>query len=228
MNGTLYGVSVGPGDPELMTLKAVRILSNCPVIAAPRTGGSAMLALEIATGALNFADKTVLPLDFTMSPDANVRAENHRALFAALRTHLDAGADVAVLNLGDASIYGTWSYLETLAREADYKTVTIPGVPSFCAAAAALGESLTEISTPLHILPGAWCDPDEILALSGTKVILKSARALSALKAALHERGYSSKTALVENCGLPGERIFPTLDEAEGNEGYFSIFLIRP
>lgn len=228
MNGILYGVSVGPGDPELLSLKAVRILSACPVIAAPRTGGNAMLALEIAKGALTLDDKTILPLDFTMSPDADVRAENHRALFAALRIHLDVGADVALLNLGDASIYGTWSYLETLAREAGYKTVTIPGVTSFCAAAAALGESLTAIDAPLHILPGAWCDPDEILALSGTKVILKSARALPALKATLRARGVASKTALVENCGLPGERIFPTLDETEGNEGYFSIFIIRP
>ena len=67
--GIFYGVGVGPGDPELLTLKAVRLLERCPVIAAPRTKGGGMLALEIASGAADLGGKTVIPLDFSMERD---------------------------------------------------------------------------------------------------------------------------------------------------------------
>lgn len=77
--GTFYAVSVGPGDPELLTLQAVRVLENTPVIAAPQTASGQMLALDIARGAVDLTGKSVLPLRFTMSHDAAVRAESYRA-----------------------------------------------------------------------------------------------------------------------------------------------------
>lgn len=75
--GTFYAVSVGPGDPELLTLQAVRVLENTPVIAAPQTASGQMLALDIARGAVDLTGKSVLPLRFTMSHDAAVRAESY-------------------------------------------------------------------------------------------------------------------------------------------------------
>ena len=90
--GTFYAVSVGPGDPELLTLQAVRVLENTPVIAAPQTASGQMLALDIARGAVDLTGKSVLPLRFTMSHDAAVRAESYRAAASAVEAELRQGA----------------------------------------------------------------------------------------------------------------------------------------
>ena len=113
--GTFYGVSVGPGDPELMTLQAVRRLENCPVIAAPQTPKGGMLALDIAKGAVDLSGKTILPLRFAMSLDPAVQKAAHIEAARAVKEYLDAGQDVAMLNLGDLSVRA----LETL-RSADF------------------------------------------------------------------------------------------------------------
>ena len=98
--GTFYGVSVGPGDPELMTLQAVRRLENCPVIAAPQTPKGGMLALDIAKGAVELSGKTILPLRCAMSLDPAVQKAAHIEAARAVKEYLDAGQDVAMLNLG--------------------------------------------------------------------------------------------------------------------------------
>lgn len=101
MTGTLYGVSVGPGNPELLTLQAVRLLRQCPVLAAPQTASGQMLALDIARRALGseLDGKTILPLQFAMSRDAAVLRASHETAASAVRPFLDAGQDVAMLNL---------------------------------------------------------------------------------------------------------------------------------
>ena len=87
--GVFYGVGVGPGDPELMTLKAVRVLERCPVIAAPRTKNGEMLALRIASGAADLTGKTVVPLSFSMDRDPAVRRASHEAAAETVRSWLD-------------------------------------------------------------------------------------------------------------------------------------------
>ena len=105
LKGTFYGVSVGPGDPELLTLQAVRLIRKCPVLAAPQTSSGQMLALDIARSALGKAldGKTIVPLHFAMSRDPAVLAASHKAAVQAVRPYLDAGQDTAMLNLGDVS-----------------------------------------------------------------------------------------------------------------------------
>lgn len=138
MTGTFYGVSVGPGDPELLTLQAVRLLRQCPVLAAPQTASGQMLALDIARRALGseLDCKTILPLQFAMSRDAAVLRASHETAASAVRPFLDAGQDVAMLNLGDVSIYATFGYLQEILQAQGYATAMAAGVPSFCAAAA--------------------------------------------------------------------------------------------
>ena len=109
--GTFYAVSVGPGDPELLTLQAVRVLENTPVIAAPQTASGQMLALDIARGAVDLTGKSVLPLRFTMSHDAAVRAESYRAAASAVEAELRQGRDVAMVNLGDVALFATAYYI---------------------------------------------------------------------------------------------------------------------
>ena len=183
--GVFYSVGVGPGDPELITLKAVRTLERCPVVAAPQTKNGEMLALSIARQAVSLEGKTVVPLHFTMSRDKAQQHAAHLAAAQALRPHLDAGRDVAMLNLGDVSIYATAAYLADILAADGYETRMVPGVTSFCAVAARLNTSLTGIDTPLHIVPGGCGALEECLAQPGAKVLMNSGRQLPGVLAAL-------------------------------------------
>ncbi len=226
--GTLYGVSVGPGDPELMTLKAVRCIEQCPVLAAPQTAAGRMLALDIAKEAVDVSGKIILPLHFAMSRDPEVLKASHAAAADAVRAHLDAGRDVALLNLGDVSIYATYGYLEEILTAQGYAAVRIAGVPSFCAAAARLGQSLTGgMEQPLTIAPGRHAE--EVLAAPGAKVLMKTGRRLPKTLDALRERGLLANSAMVCNCGLPDEAVFPTLTDYDPAQdaGYFATILVK-
>lgn len=226
--GTLYGVSVGPGDPELMTLKAVRCMEQCPVLAAPQTAAGRMLALDIAKGAVDVSGKIILPLHFAMSRDSEVLKASHAAAADAVRAHLDAGRDVALLNLGDVSIYATYGYLEEILTAQGYAAVRIAGVPSFCAAAARLGQSLTGgMEQPLTIAPGRHVE--QVLAAPGAKVLMKTGRQLPQTLDALRERGLLANSAMVCNCGLPDEAVFPALTDYDPAQdaGYFATILVK-
>ena len=205
--GILYGVGVGPGDPELLTLKAARVLKACPVVAAPRTREGRSLALDIARGAVDLTEKSLLFLDFAMSRSERTLADTHRLAARQVLEQLAAGLDVALLTLGDVSVYS-----------------------SFCASAAALGRSLTEMNEPLHILPaGGRLSLPEALALPGTKVLMKAGRQLPQVVAELEQRGLADTSALVMNCGLPDQQLCPTLHEYQGQTGYFATLLVgRP
>lgn len=226
--GTLYGVSVGPGDPELMTLKAVRCIEQCPVLAAPQTAAGRMLALDIAKEAVDVSGKIILPLHFAMSRDSEVLKASHAAAADAVRAHLDAGRDVALLNLGDVSIYATYGYLEEILTAQGYAAVRIAGVPSFCAAAARLGQSLTGgMEQPLTIAPGRHVE--QVLAAPGAKVLMKTGRRLPKTLDALRERGLLANSAMVCNCGLPDEAVFPALTDYDPAQdaGYFATILVK-
>lgn len=226
--GVFYGVSVGPGDPELMTLKAVRCLEKCPVIAAPRTAGGKMLALDIAKGAADLEGKIILPLEFAMSRDSAVLRASHEAAARAVQEHLDAGQDVAMLNLGDVSVYATFGYLQQILEAGGYATVMIPGVPSFCAAAARLGQSLTGgMERPLTIAPGRHAA--DVLTAPGAKVLMKSGKQLPETLAALAQAGALSRSAMVCNCGLPEEEVWPDLSayDPAHKAGYFATILVK-
>ena len=226
--GTFYGVSVGPGDPELLTLKAVRCIEQCPVLAAPRTAEGRMLALEIVKGAVDVSGKTILPLQFAMSRDADTLRASHEAAAGAVREALDAGQDVAMLNLGDVSIYATYGYLEEILKAQGYPTARIAGVPSFCAAAAALGRSLTDgMEAPLTLAPGRHAE--QVLDAPGAKVLMKSGRQLPAALAALRQRGLLKKSAMACNCGLPEQTLWPDLSSYDPAwpAGYFTTIIVK-
>ena len=129
MAGILYGISTGPGDPELLTLRAVHILHQCRVSAAPQKQDGESLALQIAGSAVDLSDKHILPLSFPMTRDKNQLAENDRRITAQLCDVL-AQEDVAVLCLGDISVYATFSPIAALVRKNGFRVELIPGVPS--------------------------------------------------------------------------------------------------
>ena len=227
-NGILYGMSVGPGDPELLTLKAARVLARCAVVAAPQTPAGGMLALDIARQAVDLSAKRILPLRFAMSRDAQTREAAHRAAIQALRAELDAGGDVALLNLGDVTVYSSFGHIQGDLVAAGYRVEMIPGVTSFCAAAARLGRPLNGgMEEPLCIVPGRA--GSDLLRAPGAKAFLKSGRDLPRLLEDLAQAGLLSRSALVARCGLPGEEVYPDLSRAQpqGDPDYFTTVLVK-
>lgn len=231
LKGTFYGVSVGPGAPELLTYQAAALLRECPVIASPVTASGQSLALEVVRRALGeeaLAGKTLVPLRFVMSRDPEELEYSHRLAADRVRPYLDAGQDVAMPNIGDVSIYSTFSYLQRLLQAEGYPTAMAPGVPSFCAAAARLNQPLTGgMDSPLTIAPASCAE--DVLDAPGTKVLMKSGSQLPALLKALEQRGDLARSALVCDCGLPGETLYPGLAAQcpAGNTGYFSTILVK-
>lgn len=226
--GKLYGVGVGPGDPGLLTLRAVSVIRACPVIASPRTRGG-MAALDIVRGAVDLEGKTILPLDFAMSHDREEREQAHRRAAEAVREELDAGRDVALLNLGDISLYASFHYVWDILKPGGYAVRMIPGVPSFCAAAAELGVSLTGMGTPVRIIPNGAGEGADIGADGEreTKIWMKSGRHLKKLLADLKRRGRLGHAMLAQNCGMANQRIHSGLENIDIPEEYFTIVIDR-
>lgn len=224
--GILYGVSTGPGEPELITIKAIECIRGVDVIAAPRTKNKNSMALDIVKKVCDLEGKTILYLDFAMKRDESILKTTHEIQAEQIAEYLDKGMDVAMLNIGDASLFGTYCYIRDIVSKQGYRCETIAGVTSFCACAAQLGQSLTTMNKPLTIIPGGIQELDKMLDIPGTKVLMKSASALPEVISLLDKKGLSDKTTLVANCGLENEIILKNIHEATGEEGYFVTLLI--
>ncbi|HWQ77468.1 MAG TPA: precorrin-2 C(20)-methyltransferase [Anaerovoracaceae bacterium] len=226
--GKLYGLGVGPGDPELMTLKAVRLIRESHVVAVPSSGQETNTALEIAGGAVpEIRGKDLLEISMPMTRDKNKLKESHDRAAEAVVRELAKGKDVAFLTLGDPSIYSTYIYIHDKVAALGFETEIIPGVPSFCAAAARLNEGLTEASEALHIIPASYDGIEEALALKGTRVLMKSGKSIGKVKSILANMENPPKVKMVERCGMQGERVFRRLEDLDEDAGYFSILIVK-
>ena len=187
MNGTLYGVGVGPGDPRLMTYLAVDTIKNCPVIAVPADGKEKAVAYKIASGIVDGIDeKECLNLSTPMTKDKAVLDAAYQAAADKIIEKLKEGKDVACLTLGDPTIYSTYIYIHRLVKAQGYATQIINGIPSFCAVSAKLGDSLVDRSEQLHIIPSTY-DIEDGLKLPGTKVLMKAASKMHLVKEDHHD-----------------------------------------
>lgn len=224
-HGKLYGVSTGPGDPELMTIKAARILREVPVIALPNGRKEACSAYQIAVQAVpEIEEKECLLIPMPMTKDPDRLEQSHQAGARQIQSCLSQGKDVALLTLGDVCVYSTCWYLYHRIREMGEEGELISGVPSFCAAAARLERTLASGSQQLHILPASY-PLEEGLGFPGVKVLMKAGKQLSAVKHQLKEQGFS--VCGVERCGMEGERIYSSLEEIQEDGGYYSLFIVE-
>lgn len=227
VKGILYGVSTGPGDPELMTLKAVKCLEQVSVIAAPRTRGVNSMALDIVKGCIDVSNKEICYLDFAMKKDKDILDTTHGEQAEQIEEYLRSGRDVAMLNIGDASVFGTFCYIREIVESHGFETVTIPGVTSFCACAAALGQSLTAMGEVMTVIPASFDGVQEELDRPGSKVLMKSGSALPAVKKIIGEKGLQDRSSMVVNCGLEDERIYKDITQSGDDEGYFVTILVE-
>ena len=225
MSGTCYGLGVGPGDPELLTLKAHRILTAAPVIAYPAPDDGASFARSIVADYLR-AEQVEIPIVVPMRVERFPAKAVYDQAADRIRSHLDSGQDVAVLCEGDPFFYGSFMYLyQRLAG--DYACEVVPGISSMMAAGAALGQPLAARNDSLTVLPTTL--PDEALeaalAQASAACFIKVGRHLSRLRAVLDRAGWLAQAHLLERVSLAEERIMPLADCAEDVAPYFSIVL---
>lgn len=220
--GTLFGVSVGPGDPDLMTIKALKAINQCPAIAAPRSAGKTT-ALDIARKSCDLDSKEILLLDFAMAKDEKECSSLHSEAAQQIRGVLDRGDDVAMLSLGDISIYASFNYIAERLCD-DYQFQMIPGVTSFCAAAASAKISLTNRNEPIYIFPGALTDYDKS---NGTQIYMKSGSKMGALLDELEAQGKLASSIMVQSVGMEKEKIFRGAEMKDAPQNYFSLVIVR-
>ncbi|MEF2229749.1 MAG: precorrin-2 C(20)-methyltransferase [Pseudodesulfovibrio sp.] len=229
--GILYGIGVGPGDPELLTLKAVRALGEVDVIfAAASTKNDYSTALDIARPHLR-PDVRVEQLGFPMTKDKDILETAWRKNADIVSTALNQGQNGAFLTLGDPLTYSTWGYLQRtlLAMNPAIRLQAIPGITSFHAAAARIGLVLAESKESLLITSGV-ADPEILerqLDVADNAVILKAYKNFEEIRATLERLRLDDKTVLVSRLGMDGESILMDIKDAPATPHYFSLALVK-
>ena len=228
MQGKLYGVGVGPGDPELLTLKALRLIKENEVIAVPGKEIQASVAYQIVKGAYEELDeKTLIPVAMPMTKDPQVLKTNHDKAADQVEDYLREGKNVVFLTLGDTTVYSTYLYVHKRILERGYEAEIVSGITSFCAVAARLNMGLVEADQPLHVIPATYKaqEMDEILKLPGTKVLMKTGKKMKQVKESIEKSG--QKAVMIENCGMPSEKIYRSAEEIPEDSGYYSLIIVK-
>lgn len=222
--GKLYGIGVGPGDPELVTVKAVRLMKEADLIAVPDKGTGEKTALNIVKDYV--AGKELLYCPTPMIRDQAALDRGYTEIADQICQLLDQGKNVCMITLGDPSIYSTYIYVHKKVLARGYEAELVPGVPSFCAVAAKLGQSLCEGSDRLLIVP-ASCDVTEALNVPANKVFMKAGRSIQQLQNQLRDCGLLDQAAMVENCGMENEKVWQHFADMKENSGYFSVVVVK-
>ena len=228
MQGKLYGVGVGPGDPELLTLKALRLIKENEVIAVPGKDIQDSVAYHIVKGAYEELDeKTLIPVAMPMTKDPQVLKANHDKAADQVESYLKEGKNVVFLTLGDTTVYSTYLYVHKRILERGYEAEIVSGITSFCAVAARLNMGLVEADQPLHVIPATYKaqEMDEILELPGTKVLMKTGKKMKQVKESIEKSG--QKAVMIENCGMPSEKIYRSAEEIPEDSGYYSLIIVK-
>jgi len=229
--GTLYGIGVGPGDPELITLKALKVLQRVPqIFASCSSKNNYSLALNIVRCHLNGAEIEHLPFPMTREPQVLQAAweKNARRVLEVL----GAGSDAAFVTLGDPLTYSTFGYLlKTLKRlNPEVPVITIPGITSYSAAAALTHTPLTEGEESFYVVSGALgaARLRQVVAKTDNIVMLKTYRNFGEIYQALEELDLLDRATCISRCGLEGETVVENLRDFKGQPmPYLSMIIIK-
>lgn len=233
MTGRLYGIGVGPGDPELMTVKAQRLLRECPVVAHFAAIGRPGNAWSTVAHLLTPAQR-ILRLEYPVTTEAIAAEDYERRLdefydasAAWVEAELAAGQDVAVVCEGDPFFYGSYMYIhERLAGR--YVTTVVPGVTSFSAAAAAAGTPLVSRDETLTVIPGLKSEHEmaALLRDADAAVLMKVGAHLADVRAAAVAAGVDGAAVYVERASCAEERLLPLAETTGVDAPYFSVVLV--
>lgn len=228
--GKLYGVSVGPGEPGLLTIKAKQILDGCDIIAYPvKTAGEGSVALNIIKPNVDISKKEVREYVFSMNPDYTVREQGWKLAFDDICEALDAGKNVAMITLGDLSIFSTYKRIDAMIKSKGYQTELVPGVPSFCHGAAIAGVPLTMGEESLVVIPFNQSQFEKLEnALDNYEnvVVMKAYKHVDRIAETVVAKGREiSCITVMSNIGMQDQYIGPVV---KGRQyGYFTTLLIK-
>jgi precorrin-2/cobalt-factor-2 C20-methyltransferase len=225
ITGRLLGIGVGPGDPELMTLKAIRYLREAPVVAYVSASGRPSLARQIAAAHLPGGQQEI-NVALPMQPLAALAQAAYNEGAARIGAELEQGRDVAVLCEGDPLFYGSFSQL--LVRLTPYAAEIVPGVVSFAAAAAAARQPLVAGAESFVVVP-ATASVERLRARlreSDAAAILKLGRHLDKVRQVLGELDLLERAVYVERASGERERVMRLIDFADDEAPYFALILL--
>jgi precorrin-2/cobalt-factor-2 C20-methyltransferase len=223
--GVLYGVGLGPGAPDLMTLRAARLIEGAAIIAYPTLAGGESFARAIAADLIKDTANEIV-MDVPMSVERAPAQAAYDLGAALIAEHLDAGQDVVCLCEGDPFFYGSFMYL--FARLSDrYDVEVVPGVTSVTACAARAGMPLAARNERLTVLPGPLPEDELRARIEGAEsvVIMKVGRHLSKIRSVIDGLGLTAQAVYVERATLENEVVLP-LSEAPEKAPYFSMILL--
>lgn len=245
MSGILYGIGTGPGEPELMTIKAVKTIERCDVVAVPVSnmkllktplllqpqqenrqellGGCTAYQIAVVN-VPEIDEKDILFMPMPMKKEKDMLKRIHDLCAQEIISLLEKGSTVGFLTLGDPTIYSTYLYLHRRIKEKGLEAQIINGIPSFCAAAARLNEGLVENKEELHIIPASY-GVKEALELSGTKVLMKSGKKLGEVKEEVNKSG--QKMQMVEDCGMETEKVYTATEQVPEKGSYYSLIIVK-
>ena len=209
--GKLYGIGVGPGDTELLTLKAARILKSVPVVFTPKSSKEKeSIALSIVKPILEERDDDkklmlVTPI-FPMIEDKEELEKIWTSASEMIAQYLDSGRDVAFITLGDPSVFSTYAYVQKRLI-GDYEIETVPGITSFTACAAARNKALVEQNQILTIVPKIDDRLEHVLEYSDSIVLMKASRNTTQLEETIEEKERPKEIYSVQNCTRENEKI---------------------
>ncbi len=229
MAGVLFGIGVGPGDPEMLTLKAVKAIKEADVICLPRAEKDKCRAYQIALPAVpEIRYKKTISHDFEMTSDPERLEILHKEFYEKYKQLLLDGYNLAFLTIGDPTVYSTFGYIMKLAKKDGIEVEIINGITSFTGSAASAGILLSESKENIHIISGQG-DLEEELKLSGTKIIMKSGRNISAIKEKLIPLEEADKITVyaVVDCGMETEQIYNGAVMIPENSKYMMTIIIK-
>ncbi|MFE5210431.1 precorrin-2 C(20)-methyltransferase [Streptomyces sp. NPDC056600] len=234
MTGRFHGVGVGPGDPELITLKAARLIASADVVAYHAGRGKESNARRIAASLIPdtaVEERLTYPVT-TGATDhpggyTGALADFYEESAARLAAHLEAGRDVVLLSEGDPLFYGSYMYMHDRLAER-FETQIVPGVPAFAAAAATAAAPLSRQTDVLTVLPGTLPEPELARRLADTDaaVVMKLGRTFPAVRRALEAAGRLDHAVYVERASMEGERRLPVAEVDPSTVPYFSLILV--
>ena len=232
--GTLYGIGLGPGDPELVTLKAVNLLSSLRHVFVPRARGSESGLASVISAPYLRSDAQVIDLEFPMKRDSDEVRRQWNQNCDRICNLLDSGEDAAFVTLGDPTVFSTYLYLlEALSeRTSGFRSITVPGISAFSAAASLTGFPLGYADAPLTVLPATENAGliGKTLESGGVFVFMKIGRRLKMLVEAIENVRNVRRLSFVARAGLDGQIVLTDLNEIkklDEKSGNLSVLLVQ-